>query len=138
MIEATLTAAFPGLVGLVALITREVMWTRKVRRMASDMEALMPSPDQVFRRPAELGDLNLPWDEVERIRVAILATQLAHDEDGAVRWTTFGGGRFGLVTGSGVADEDIPEGADPELERVLYWLGHWQDHVLALTGRGVG
>lgn len=135
MIGAVLTAAFPGLVGLVALITREVMWTRKLRRMAYEMEELKPRAVPVFRRPVGLGDLHLPWDEVERIRVAILATQLAHDEDGAVRWTTFGGGRFGLVTGPGVADEDIPEGADPELERVLYWLGHWQDHVLALTGR---
>jgi hypothetical protein len=75
-------------------------------RITRDRQASVPIAP-VFRRPIEFGPLMRPWEDIERMRVAILADQLAFGEGGAAH------------------------------ERVLYWLSHWDDHVLSLTGRGV-
>lgn len=67
--------------------------------------APIPAPSPIFRRPAEFGPLRLDWDDMDRIRTAIVADQLG--------------------------------GGDPSPERAREWLYHWQDDVVALTGRGL-
>lgn len=73
-----------------------------------------------MRRPAEFGPLLRPWEEIERVRAAIIADQLgARHESAAQR-------RRRMARMGGATEQD----------RVLHWLAHWQDYAGSLTGRG--
>lgn len=83
------------------------------------------APPPIFRRPAEFGPLRLPWDQVEQLRVAILADQLAEGDDTAV-CVDLSDGRVGLRPANPGDLADQLEGLDVARQRVLLWLAHWQ------------
>ncbi len=78
-----------------------------------------PVPPE-FRRAPEFGPLLRPWEDIERVRVAILADQLAMRPESPKQ-------RRLRRARQQVGEE----------ERVLYWLQHWQDYTGSLTGRGL-
>lgn len=119
-----LAADLAGVVLLAA--SASAILSRRRRPVAPPLPALAAA--QVFRRPAEMGPLYQSWDQVERIRVEILTDQLAGPVDD---WVC-----VHLEGGPVPIDGALEELEEPR-ERALYWLAHWQDHVLALTGRGL-
>jgi len=106
-----------GLVGMVLAVC--LPWP--IRPKVKVLEVPAP-PAPIFRRPASMGPLLRPWEDIERIRVAIFADQLA-------------------AASSGSTDSEeravAKESADSR-ERVIHWLMHWQeDGLLAMTGRAL-
>jgi len=118
-----------GLVGMVLAVC--LPWPIRPKVKVLEVPA---SPAPIFRRPASMGPLLRPWEDIERIRVAIFADQLA-----AASSQSAGPDEQAVEHGSTSSEERAvaKESADSR-ERVIHWLMHWQeDGLLAMTGRAL-
>ncbi len=100
-----------GAVGIGWHLARTV---RRRQKPKAPIAASLPPPEGM-RRPAEFGPLLRPQAEIEAMRAAIIADQLALRQESPKQR------RQRLAHQDGT-----------ERERVLHWLWHWEDY-----GRGV-
>ncbi len=114
MIVAAIVVYGVGTVGVVWRLSA-VRERAQIRRVFDEP----PAPPE-FRRAAEFGPLLQSWENVEHMRVAILADQLAIGQESPKQ-------RRRRIQRQQVGDQ----------ERVLYWMQHWTDYTGALTGRGI-
>jgi len=144
MTQAGMVFAVTGPLTAVLLGVQVAAWASR-RRADARLRMSMREADErhraqasAFRRPASMGPLWRPRPELDRIRAAILVDQLAAPSSGPVEvsWPAAPGRVVpGAAMGATVRllPYEPPPGAEDARQRALFWLGHWDDSVRALT-----